>query len=217
MSSRVASEVTDAMAGQRKRKEAGNEEKIRVNRAPVLTLWVAVVAEREGYSFEEGLSFGKAISGLFALSKGRRLGLYEEEDREREETDAKAKGKKAIPKFEVFGLKINGCISKEGLRLALQNGKPISPASSEAYLRRAFGENFERVKEAMQELARSYAPERIGSEAYSLYEKFRPNVPAGIGGWGALGVLDLGIIRSLSREAEGDVSPNETESKKRKK
>lgn len=41
-----------------------------INRAPTLTLWVAAVAQREGYTPEEGLSFGKYISGVFAHSKG---------------------------------------------------------------------------------------------------------------------------------------------------
>ena len=44
---------------------------MKINRAPVLTLWVAVVAERQGFSKEAGLTFGKAISGMLAQSKGR--------------------------------------------------------------------------------------------------------------------------------------------------
>lgn len=44
---------------------------VSINRAPVLTLWVAVVAERQGFSREAGLTFGKAISGMLAQSKGR--------------------------------------------------------------------------------------------------------------------------------------------------
>ena len=54
--------------------EPGSDEKedfVKINRAPVLTLWVAVVAERQGFSREAGLSFGKAISGMLAQSKGR--------------------------------------------------------------------------------------------------------------------------------------------------
>lgn len=47
------------------------EQYIKINRAPVLTLWVAVVAERQGFSKEAGLTFGKAISGMLAQSKGR--------------------------------------------------------------------------------------------------------------------------------------------------
>jgi len=47
------------------------EQYVKINRAPVLTLWVAVVAERQGFSKEAGLTFGKAISGMLAQSKGR--------------------------------------------------------------------------------------------------------------------------------------------------
>ena len=47
------------------------EQFVKINRAPVLTLWVAVVAERQGFSKEAGMTFGKAISGMLAQSKGR--------------------------------------------------------------------------------------------------------------------------------------------------
>ena len=47
------------------------EQYVKINRAPVLTLWVAVVAEHQGFSKEAGLTFGKAISGMLAQSKGR--------------------------------------------------------------------------------------------------------------------------------------------------
>ena len=47
------------------------EQYVKINRAPVLTLWVAVVAERQGFSKEAGMTFGKAISGMLAQSKGR--------------------------------------------------------------------------------------------------------------------------------------------------
>ena len=47
------------------------DQPVQINRAPVLTLWVAVVAERQGFSKEAGLTFGKAISGMLAQSKGR--------------------------------------------------------------------------------------------------------------------------------------------------
>ena len=50
--------------------------KVKINRAPVLTLWAAVVAQRLGYSEAEALTLGKALAGLNAQSKGRRLGIY---------------------------------------------------------------------------------------------------------------------------------------------
>jgi hypothetical protein len=50
---------------------------VRVNRAPVLTLWAAVVAERLGFDHDEALTLGRAVAGLNAYSKGVRLGLIE--------------------------------------------------------------------------------------------------------------------------------------------
>ena len=52
------------------------KETVTINRAPVLTLWAAVVAERLGYRRAEALTLGKAVAGLNAQAKGRRLGIY---------------------------------------------------------------------------------------------------------------------------------------------
>ena len=51
-------------------------DRISINRAPVLTLWAAVVAERFGFDRKEALSLGKAVAGLTAQSRGRRLGIF---------------------------------------------------------------------------------------------------------------------------------------------
>jgi hypothetical protein len=60
---------------------------IKINRAPVLTLWGVIVAERLGYTHDEALTFGKALAGLTAQSKGQRLGIYTPAEAE---LDAKA-------------------------------------------------------------------------------------------------------------------------------
>ena len=44
-----------------------------INRAPVLTSWAAVVAERLGFDREEALTLGKSVAGLTAQSKGQRI------------------------------------------------------------------------------------------------------------------------------------------------
>lgn len=49
---------------------------VTINRAPVLTLWAAVVAERLGFDPDEALTLGKAVAGLTAQSKGQRLGIF---------------------------------------------------------------------------------------------------------------------------------------------
>ena len=43
---------------------------ISINRASVPTLWVAVVAERLGFAWEEARTLGRAVAGLNAYSKG---------------------------------------------------------------------------------------------------------------------------------------------------
>lgn len=49
---------------------------LRINRAPVLTLWAATVAERLGFDREEALSLGRAVAGLNAQAKGRQLVVF---------------------------------------------------------------------------------------------------------------------------------------------
>ena len=75
--------------------------KIKINRAPVLTLWAAIVAERLGYDKETSLTLGKAVAGLNAQSKGRRLGIYEEKTEE-EKKEGKRK-EKPVEFIELLG------------------------------------------------------------------------------------------------------------------
>jgi hypothetical protein len=51
---------------------------IRVNRAPVLTLWATVVAERLGFPPETALTLGRFVAGSSARAKARRLGISDE-------------------------------------------------------------------------------------------------------------------------------------------
>jgi hypothetical protein len=53
-----------------------------VNRAPVLTLWAAVVAEVLGFEHDEVLTLGRAVAGLNAYFKGVSLGLFQPTPRE---------------------------------------------------------------------------------------------------------------------------------------
>ncbi len=53
-----------------------------MNRAPVLTLWAAVVAEVLGFEHDEALTLGRAVTGLNAYSKEVSLGLFQPTPRE---------------------------------------------------------------------------------------------------------------------------------------
>jgi hypothetical protein len=183
------------------------KKKIKINRAPVLTLWAAVVAERLGYDEETALTLGKAVAGLNAQSKGRKLGIYEEKSGEEK---AKEKGKHALSEFEgqkekavelqfveILGRGVPAIKTPHGLRAAI-DGKPIYAESVELYLKQKFGDDFDEARAALQKLAKAYTPKQLESQAYGLYEKFRPEIPEGKKGWGAKGELDLDYIRSLA-------------------
>src|SRR3954468_20071786 len=64
---------------------------VRVNRAPVLTLWAAAVAERLGFERDEALTLGRALAGLTAHAKGVRLGILEPS------APAEGKGRRRAP------------------------------------------------------------------------------------------------------------------------
>ena len=51
-------------------KEDEKRSSVMINRAPVLTLWAAVVAKVLGFEQDEALTLGRAVAGLNAYSKG---------------------------------------------------------------------------------------------------------------------------------------------------
>jgi hypothetical protein len=171
-------------------------EVISVNRAPVLTLWAGVVAERLGYDREAALSLGKALAGLNAQSKGRRLGLYKPPPSVEGVPPKKRRGESFW--VELLGRSVPAVATEGGIR-AVEGDRPIEPARVERYLRGKFGDAFQSVRGAMEELARSFEPDELAPEAFSLYTRFRPEIPTGMRGWGAKGDLDLDRIRELAK------------------
>ena len=87
----------------------------------------------------------------------------------------------------------------DGLR-ALAKEKAIDPASVERYLAGKFGGSQDEARRAMVNLAAAKPPHELAVQAYALYEKFRPQIPAGVSGWGAKGMLDLSVIEELARK-----------------
>lgn len=171
---------------------------ISINRAPVLTLWAAVVAERLGYKKDEALSLGKTLAGLNAQSKGRRLGIYSESKDEDEKPRPK-KEPEAVQFIELMGRGIPAVKTAKGLRASIK-GEVVEPEAVERYLKQKFGEALEEARAAMEKLARAHPPKKLAAEAFTLYEKFRPSIPEGKKGWGAKGQLDLEYILSLAKK-----------------
>ena len=171
---------------------------VQVNRAPVLTLWSAIVAARMGYQWDEALTLGKAVAGLNAQSKGRRLGIYGPPKGAEEGKPPKKVGLGEEFWIEVAGRSVPAKRTRDGVRAVVRD-EPIDPTRVERYLTSKFGEDLDSVRDAMAALAEAYAPKELAAVAYQLYEKFRPAIAPGKKGWGQKGDLDLALIRSLAQ------------------
>jgi hypothetical protein len=170
---------------------------IKINRAPVLTLWAAIVAERLGFDHDEALTVGRAVAGLNAQSKGKRLGIFQPHEANLKEL--RGEQPKDSVSIELLHLAVPVVITPDGIR-ALEKGKPTSPASVEKYLASKFGPHLADAEQAMADLAEGYSKQELAASAYALYERFRPSIPEGVQGWGAKGVLDLTAVRNAGRE-----------------
>ena len=176
--------------------KGGGKSLIMVNRAPVLTLWAAVVAEVLGFEHGEALTLGRAVAGLNAYSKGVSLGLFQPTPKEVKEQRRKMRKEETVT-VDLLNRAVPAKHTDEGLR-ALSGENPIRPESVQKYLEGKFGNALEDVSNAMLDLARSLPPSQLAGKAYSLYEKFRPEIPPGKKGWGASGKLDLDLIRKTA-------------------
>ena len=175
---------------------------LRINRAPVLTLWAVIVAERLGFTRDEALTLGRAVAGLNAYSKGVSLGLFTPAPDEVREKRANLRPKETIT-VDLLHRAVPAVHTEAGLRALSSGAKPMDPKSVQRYLSSKFGTGYEEASEAMRVLAKSRPPEVLAREAYSLYEHFRPAVAPGVRGWGAAGALDLDAIRGLARKITG--------------
>jgi hypothetical protein len=172
--------------------------KVEINRAPVLTLWAAVVAERLGYDHEAALTLGKAVAGLNAHSKARRLGIIEDstDNSEKREPPTRKPGEPFL--VSLLGRRVPMMNTELGVRATRQD-QPIDPKGVTRYVQQKFGEALPDVRAAMEALAAVYSPDQLATRAYALYEQFRPAIPEGTRGWGAAGPLDLDLIRALAQ------------------
>src|SRR5580704_13745243 len=87
---------------------------ISINRAPVLTLWAAVVAQRLGFDEDEALTLGKAVAGLNAQAKGRRLGIFKPHEEKAKKAREKERGEQFL--IEVCGRPVPATNTDDGIR-----------------------------------------------------------------------------------------------------
>ena len=169
---------------------------IEINRAPVLTLWAAVVAERRGYSPDEALSLAKAVAGLNAQAKGRSLGIFKPSP-DRETTHADKPRPADETRVRLCGRPVPAKRTPDGMRAVIGDDL-IEPEGVARYLERAFKDDYAEVRKAMVRVAERYEPGALEEAAYGLYERFRPAVASGTRGWGQKGRLDLDLLDKLA-------------------
>ena len=180
--------------------KGGKPSWVMINRAPVLTLWAAVVAEVLGFDHDEALTLGRAVAGLNAYSKGLALGLFQPTSKAIKEQRQKLRKEETVT-VDLLHRAVPVRHTEEGLR-AVSRDKPIHPESVETYLEGKFGDALDEVTEVMLELARSLTPSELAEKAYALYEQFRPKIPSGKRRWGASEKLDLDRIRKMTHSKE---------------
>jgi hypothetical protein len=136
---------------------------------------------------------------MTAHAKGVRLGIYAQPD------DSKPKPAPAAPEdatsirdVMLLGRIVHIADTKDGPR-AISQGEIGKPPAVEKYLRSKFGDQLGAVRSALEELAATLPPKELNTKGFHLYEQFRPKVPSDEKGWGAKGVLDVGLITALAR------------------
>jgi hypothetical protein len=152
---------------------------ISINRAPVLTLWAAVVAQRLGFDEDEALTLGKAVAGLNAHSKGRRLGLFKPHEEKAKKAREKEPGERSW--IEVLGRPVPATNTDDGIR-AVRGRNPIDPDGVRCYLEAKFGERLKAAWSATKQLAKADTPQELAPDAFRLCERFRPAIPPGVKG-----------------------------------
>ncbi|KAJ3866084.1 hypothetical protein EV359DRAFT_72057 [Lentinula novae-zelandiae] len=166
-----------------------------VNRAPLMTAWATVVAERMGFQREEALSIASSYTEMNALSKGVSLGIYKE---------GKQKGLEAAkggtqPYVDLMGRRPLYQIQNNCWR-ALHNGTPAQPSTAYAYLSRSLRQTMPFIMGALRLLVNSFTPQEINEKAWGLYTQFRP---AGEG-WGERSEVRCTTILALRKLPSSD-------------
>ncbi|EGU12562.1 hypothetical protein RTG_01095 [Rhodotorula toruloides ATCC 204091] len=188
-----------------------------VNRAPVMTAWACVVAERLGFRRQEALSIAHVFTDLNATSKGVSLGLMGPEA-------LKVEVGPSQPFVDILGRKVPVLSTQTGEWRAISKGHVADPSKAFAYMRGAFRQQLGAVVGAMRLLAASFSPKELNemarnlcllhsnaltrfSQGYHLYLDFRPESD----GWGKKADLRMSSILDLRRHLTHGGSAKEEE------
>lgn len=116
------------------------------------------MAERLGFNKDEALSLGKALAGLNAQRKGRRLGIFKPRPKELKKVRERQRGKEFW--VELLGRELPAVSTDQGVR-AVVKSQPIAPETVERYLESEFGDALPNARKAMMKLASAFDPEEL--------------------------------------------------------
>ncbi|KAF8339780.1 uncharacterized protein EI90DRAFT_2282659 [Cantharellus anzutake] len=160
-----------------------------INRAPVMTAWAAVVAERLKFTRAEALSIASVYAEKNASSKGVALGIFHKDK------DSDFEGGSTQPYIELMGRK-PVMKTDAGEWRGIVKGEAAEPEMAYRYIQRSFKHLMGSVIGSMQLLQESYSPEELNKNGYDLYSQFRP----GQGGWGQRGEMRMQTLLDLRRQ-----------------
>ncbi|KAJ6485137.1 hypothetical protein C8R47DRAFT_1130904 [Mycena vitilis] len=162
-----------------------------VNRAPLMTAWSTLVAERLGFQREEALSIATVYTEMNAISKGVSMGIY------KHGTDRAAEASKvgSQPYVELMGRRPLYQTQNSQWR-ALSNGTAVQPSTAFSYISRALRQTTPHIIGALRLLVESYTPQEINAKAWGLYAEFRPEVK----GWGERAEVKCETILALRKK-----------------
>ncbi|KAJ7908275.1 hypothetical protein B0H13DRAFT_2016861 [Mycena leptocephala] len=162
-----------------------------VNRAPLMTAWSTLVAERLGFQREEALSIASVYTEMNALAKGVSMGIY----KQGMDKGAEALKEGSQPYVELMGRRPLYKTQNSQWR-ALLNGTAVQPSTAFSYISRALRQTTPHIIGALRLLAESFTPQEINTKAWGLYAEFRPEVT----GWGERAEVKCETILGLRKK-----------------
>jgi len=161
-----------------------------VNRAPVMTAWATVVAERLNFKREEALSIASVYTEMNATSKGISLGMFGAGKNADYEVGS------AQPFVELMGRQVPVLKTEGGEWRGVTKGGAVEPEVAFGYMQRSFRQTIGSVIGGMRLLAEAFSPDELNREGFALYTQFRPNSG---GEWGQRGEMRMSRIIALRR------------------
>ncbi|TFK43459.1 hypothetical protein BDQ12DRAFT_731481 [Crucibulum laeve] len=159
-----------------------------VNRAPLMTAWATIVAERMNFQREEALSIASVYTEMNAVSKGVSLGCFEKG----REMGMEATRTGSQPYVELMGRRPL-YRTQTGQWRALSNGDPVPPSTAFSYISRSFRQTTPHIIGALRLLAGTYSRNELNKNGWGLYTEFRPTADE----WGARSEVRCSSILAL--------------------